>query len=374
MRLSIFLFIAAVISYSTTDALTQVSDKTFKLIVLDSNKYVLVDFYADWCRHCKKLMPTLEELNEKFSDYSNQIDFVKVNGDKDGKIMGRKYSPIGYPTVLLFHGKDSDPIEFNGLRDLDSLSNFVQQVTGIRLNKIKEDDPVEIVPETDNTPSTPEVITLNENNYSELVENSSDPIIIAFGATWCEYCRKLDPVFDELATKIYANDNLKFAKVTLDQADSNYFTSKFKIETIPTIIYFNNNLQKDYVIHKGDQSYKKMTETINKLYDLSRDIHGKPLPNSGNLKQIDDLLNSKLNLNTNQISQEGLSILSTINSPKAGYYKKIFNQLIKGDTLFIQFEIKRISSILSNGIDKLSDKLIDSLKQRLDVLKSFAKL
>ena len=49
-------------------ATVNVTDESFKTDVLDSDKPVLVDFWADWCGPCKMIAPALEEISEELSD------------------------------------------------------------------------------------------------------------------------------------------------------------------------------------------------------------------------------------------------------------------------------------------------------------------
>lgn len=369
--LAIFTLVVSVVAYSTTKSLVQINDRNFKLAVLESNKYVFVDFYADWCRHCKKLMPTMEELVGVFSDYDN-IEIVKLNGDTDGKIMARKYAPKGFPTLVLFNGSN-DPIEFEGSRDLESLSNFLQQATGIRLEKIDKTPKIDAKIQS-KSEDTPSVVALSDNNFSELVEDSNSPIVVTIGATWCKYCQNLDPIIENLANEIYINDPIQFGKITIDTHPSDEIQKKFNIETIPTVLLFNSKLEKEPVIFKGEQSYQKLLDSINKYYGLSRDSNGDLLPNSGNIKEIDDLIQAKLDLDVVEISKQGLTYLSNLSSPKAAYYKTILNKLLDGDKSFISFELLRINSILLNDYEKLSRRTIDSLKERLNVLEVFSKI
>lgn len=57
---------------------------------------VLVDFYADWCGPCKRLMPILEEIDS--------VDILKVNVDMFGDI-SRSYGIMSIPTLILFDGE-----------------------------------------------------------------------------------------------------------------------------------------------------------------------------------------------------------------------------------------------------------------------------
>jgi thioredoxin 1 len=78
------------------------SPEQFKTAVLEAGKPVLVDFYTDWCGYCRQIAPTIGALSQ---EYAGKVAFVKVNGDDAGELV-RKYVEQGYPTVLVFYGKD----------------------------------------------------------------------------------------------------------------------------------------------------------------------------------------------------------------------------------------------------------------------------
>jgi thioredoxin 1 len=71
--------------------------ENFKELVLQSEKPVLVDFWAEWCEPCKMISPILDEIsNEK-----TNITVVKVNVDKNPDI-AKKYGIRGIPTLAIF--------------------------------------------------------------------------------------------------------------------------------------------------------------------------------------------------------------------------------------------------------------------------------
>jgi len=77
----------------------KVSDDSFQNDILESEKPVLVDFWAEWCGPCKTIGPILEELDKEMSE---TMDIAKVNIDEnpDTPI---KYGVRGIPTLILFN-------------------------------------------------------------------------------------------------------------------------------------------------------------------------------------------------------------------------------------------------------------------------------
>ncbi len=81
-----------------------VSDSDFDQTVLQSERPVLVDFWAPWCAPCRMVAPVVEELAE---EYEGKVSFVKLDVDQNPK-MASKYSIMSIPTLLIF--KQGKPI------------------------------------------------------------------------------------------------------------------------------------------------------------------------------------------------------------------------------------------------------------------------
>jgi|SRR5437879_3852343 thioredoxin 1 len=76
------------------------TDANFKSEVLDSDKPVLVDFWAPWCGPCKMIAPTVEAVA---TDYAGKARVGKVNTD-DNPQTATSYGISAIPTLLLFKG------------------------------------------------------------------------------------------------------------------------------------------------------------------------------------------------------------------------------------------------------------------------------
>lgn len=79
-------------------ATKKITDASFQADVLESDKPVLVDFWAEWCGPCKMIGPSLEELSDELGE---QVTIAKINIDENPEAPGN-YGVRGIPTMILF--------------------------------------------------------------------------------------------------------------------------------------------------------------------------------------------------------------------------------------------------------------------------------
>ena len=75
-----------------------VTTASFQADVLDSEKPVLVDFWAEWCGPCRMVSPILDQIGEEYGD---KITIVKVNVDNE-PALAEKYGITGIPALQVF--------------------------------------------------------------------------------------------------------------------------------------------------------------------------------------------------------------------------------------------------------------------------------
>jgi protein disulfide-isomerase A1 len=114
----------AVEDSDTTGDVVILKGTSFADLVLNNDKDVLVEFYAPWCGHCKKLSPTYDEVGRRLKGVSSVV-VAKIDATAN-EIDVPGLSVRGYPSIYFFKGNDKkNPIKYEGGREADDFIEYL---------------------------------------------------------------------------------------------------------------------------------------------------------------------------------------------------------------------------------------------------------
>jgi len=100
----------------------ELTKDNFKKEVLDSDKPVLVDFWATWCMPCKMIAPIVNEIS---NEYNGKCKVAKLNID-DAMEIATKFGVMNIPTIILF----KDGKEFTRIVGVASKESILKKIEG----------------------------------------------------------------------------------------------------------------------------------------------------------------------------------------------------------------------------------------------------
>jgi thioredoxin 1 len=108
-----------------SDLVKHISDSSFEADVLQSDKPVLVDYWAEWCGPCKMIAPLLDEVA---GTYNGRLQVAKMNVDENRDIPSQ-FGIRGIPTLMLFQGGQVVATKV-GAMNKAQLTAFIDQQLG----------------------------------------------------------------------------------------------------------------------------------------------------------------------------------------------------------------------------------------------------
>jgi len=97
--------------------------KNFEELVTKSEKDVLIEFYAPWCGHCKKLTPIYDELGDKMAE--EDVEIVKM--DATANDVPPTFDVKGFPTLYWLPKNSKKPVTYNGGREVDEFVKYIAE-------------------------------------------------------------------------------------------------------------------------------------------------------------------------------------------------------------------------------------------------------
>ncbi|XP_046863110.1 thioredoxin domain-containing protein 5-like isoform X2 [Xenia sp. Carnegie-2017] len=166
--------------------------QTFRRI----GKPQFVLFYAAWCKPCKQLLQTWNQLADKYhQEYSwKKVQIQKVNCLEDTEFCSSE-NIVAYPTMKLYH--NGDMTRFDGRRNLHEFELFIDQTLNYNINIHEENG----------------LLTLTRENFDAHIKQGNGLHFIDFYAPWCIHCRRFEPTWKVIAEYYKDNEAITIGKI-----------------------------------------------------------------------------------------------------------------------------------------------------------------
>ncbi|KAI0380735.1 disulfide isomerase [Hypomontagnella monticulosa] len=330
----------------------------FDQVVLKSGKPTLVEFFAPWCGHCKNLAPVYEELAQAFAT-SKDVQIAKVDADAE-RDLGKKYGIQGFPTLKWFDGKSNKPVDYDGGRDLESLTKFITEKTGAKAKKKLE------------MPS--QVNMLTDATFKEIIGGDKN-VFVAFTAPWCGHCKALAPTWETLAEDFINEPNVVIAKVDAEADNSKATASEQGVTSYPTIKFFPKGSTEGEA-YSGGRTEKDLIEFLNEKTGTHRAVGG-GLDATGGTIDILNHIAIKYAAGTEKLADLAAEAKKAVAGLAEGaqykyaqYYIRVFDKLSQNEG-YVAKESARLDGIIKKG--GLAPSKLDELQSKTNILKQFIK-
>jgi len=113
------------------------------------------------------------------------------------------------------------------------------------------------------------VVVLKGKSFNDLVINNSKDVFVEFYAPWCGHCKKLAPIWDELAEKVKSNTNLVIAK--MDSTANEIDVPGVAVQGFPTLFFFKGSDKANPVKYSGGRELDDLVSYLEEHTSLKLD-------------------------------------------------------------------------------------------------------
>ena len=204
----------------------------------ESNKLLLIDFYATWCYPCKQMEREVFSRTEASEALGNWVA-VKVDVDRQAK-PPQLFQVVSVPTLVALSPQGKEIARVNTGMDLQQFVDWIKKVENIAAGRAAEP--------TTNTKqaiaATPTAGTDKAEGWAEGFEaakaraaEANRLLFVDFYATWCGPCRITSPILKDLAAEY--GEEIYVYKIDVDREPE--LAAMFGVQSIPMFLFIPMN-------------------------------------------------------------------------------------------------------------------------------------
>ncbi|XP_018807246.1 probable protein disulfide-isomerase A6 [Juglans regia] len=348
------LALLAVSALADDDVVVVLTEENFDKEV-GQERGALVEFYAPWCGHCKKLAPEYERLGTSFKK-AKSVLIAKVDCD-DQKNLCSKYGVSGYPTIKWFPKGSLEPKKYEGPRTSEALTEFVNTEggTNVKIASVPSD-----------------VVVLTADNFGEVVLDETKDVLVEFYAPWCGHCKNLAPTYEMVATAFKFEDDVVIANLDADKYKD--LAEKYDVSGFPTLKFFpkSNKAGEEY---DGGRDLADFVTFINEKCGTSRDGKGQLTSKAGIISSLEALVKEFVAASNEEKKavfsriEEEVEKLTGFSARYGRIYLKAAKSCMDKGADYAKNEIQRLQRLLEKSI---SPGKADEFTLKKNILSAFA--
>ncbi|KAJ4820808.1 Disulfide-isomerase [Rhynchospora pubera] len=331
ITLALSLFAAPAIADDVVDLTPDTFDKE-----VGHDRGALVEFFAPWCGHCKKLAPEYEKLGSSFKK-AKSVLIGKVDCDQH-KDLCSKYGVSGYPTIQWFPKGSLEAKKYEGQRTAEALAEFVNTEAGTNVKLAA-------------TPSN--VVVLTPETFDQVVLDETKDVLVEFYAPWCGHCKHLAPTYEKVASVFKLDEHVVIANVDADQHKG--LAEKYGVSGYPTLKFFpkGNKAGEDY---EGGRDLDEFVKFINEKTGTSRDSKGQLTSQAGVVETLDSLVKEFVAAGNDERKEiltkieDEVSKLTGSAAKFGKVYVKVAKSIVTKGTDYTKTETERLQRMLEKAI------------------------
>ncbi|KAI3864660.1 hypothetical protein MKX03_009180 [Papaver bracteatum] len=349
-----FLGLLLVSSAVIADDVVILTDENFEKQV-GQDRGALVEFYAPWCGHCKKLAPEYEKLGGNFKK-AKSVLIGKVDCDEHKSVCG-KYGVSGYPTLQWFPQGSLEPKKYEGPRTAEALTEFVNAEAGTNVK-------LATIPSS--------VVVLTGENFNEIVLDETKDVLVEFYAPWCGHCKSLAPIYEKVASAYKLEGDIVIANLDADKHKD--LAERYGISGFPTLKFFpkGNKAGEDY---DGGRDVDDFVSFINEKCGTSRDGKGQLTSQAGIVASLDALVKEFVSASNEEKKavvsrmEEEVEKLKDSSARYGKIYLKAAKSCLEKGSDYATKEMERLKRMLEKSI---SPAKADEFNLKKNILSTFA--
>ncbi|KAI3991257.1 hypothetical protein MKX01_022478 [Papaver californicum] len=338
----------------TADDVVILTDENFEKQI-GQDRGALVEFYAPWCGHCKKLAPEYEKLGGNFKK-AKSVLIGKVDCDEHKSVCG-KYGVSGYPTLQWFPQGSLEPKKYEGPRTAEALTEFVNTEAGTNVK-------LAAIPSS--------VVVLTGENFNEIVLDETKDVLVEFYAPWCGHCKSLAPIYEKVASAYKLEGDVVIANLDADKHKD--LAERYGISGFPTLKFFpkGNKAGEDY---DGGRDVDDFVSFINEKCGTSRDGKGQLTSQAGIVASLDALVKEFVSASNEEKKavvsriEEEVEKLKDSSARYGKIYVKAAKSCLEKGSDYATKEVERLKRMLEKSI---SPAKADEFNLKKNILSTFA--